>query len=152
MDGITTHDARNAKLILTVRYDPTTKTVSIDAVPEQVDHTLVQPWMQKYILSRAGRIRQIVEALREKLPQVLTEEGTAEFGAWSYQAAWSDNGGYIVRTGNAAMGKLFASLLPDIFPITGGGVPGSTSYRGHGWISDGPTEWVWENSSFGIGD
>jgi hypothetical protein len=152
MQGVKTHSARGATLVMNVAVSPEGE-VTVTAKRDQVD-----PDMHKYehqkneIRYRAQKLRKLSGAIKAAL-RGAPFSGTAEIGRWVSMEAWSNNSGYIVRSEDSPeLAQAIAETLPKVFPITGGGVPGSTSYRGGGWLSKGPKEWVWEDAAFGIGD
>ena len=134
--------ARNSTLVLTFSYDPI-EGVSVTAKRDQVQHP--EAFKKYKLLSDA--IKKMGDAATG-----IGEGAVAQFGTWFDQSPYSDNSGVVVSTNDVALGKLFEVVIPKLFPITGGGVAGARGYRGSGWVSRGPNEWVWEDSSFGIGD
>lgn len=143
---------RNATLLLTFTYN-TLGGLTVTAKNDQINPKMVPEYMQSNVAFMYRTLKAFVQKVRTEVwSQTFTDGATAQMGMWSRQESWSDDSGYVVKSDNDAdFAKVIASVLPKQFPITGGGVPGSTSYRGAGWIHRGPYLWVWNDSSFGIG-
>lgn len=126
----------------------------VTAKNDQVNPRFAPEYMKENVASMFRTLKEFVRKVRLAVDPKMFEDGsTAQLGMWSTQEAWSDNSGYVVRSeSNSDFAEAIAMVLPKMFPITGGGVPGSTSYRGSGWRVRGPKVWVWEDASFGIGD
>jgi len=90
----------------------------------------------------------------EPLPEGEEIAGVVQIGEYSVQNSWSDDGYIAVKasTPRAALGAI--KVIKKYAGTTGGGVPGSSGYKGSGAISKGdvPTEYSYHYSSFGIGD
>lgn len=141
-----------ATLLLTFTYSGGELVVT--AKNDQVNPKIVPDYMKDGVRGMYRTLKEFVRMVRLALSSKTFQEGaTAQMGMWSTQEAWSDNSGYVVKSdSDPDFAEAIALVMPKLFPIMGGGVPGSTSYRGSGWRVRGPTVWVWEDSSFGIGD
>lgn len=78
--------------------------------------------------------------------------GLAELGTFNIQNPYSDDAYVAIRAESDEIGKIILDALQKALPITGGGVPGSYGYKGHGAESAGNGVWIYHWSSFGIGD
>ena len=170
MTDVQHSDARGATLVMTVSYQVDRQhPVLIVGKRDQLDPgfdmredmgNLLESYrkiLQDAARGRAKSWKPLASDIRRVLPRYMGHaqpgvEYTARLGHWSYQASWSDNSGVVIRCDDKGMGDAIFGLVKKAFPITGGGVPGSTGFRGHGELRSGPPEWVWENASFGIGD
>jgi len=149
--------ARNNVLLLTISVNELYE-IEITAKRDQVDPSRAPDYEKKYISAQVAKLKALARAWRShsiptsrslgigKVPPV------AQLARWSQQASWSDDAGWVLVSNDPKFGAYLASFLPMYFPIRGGGVPGSTSYKGTGWAVKGPQEWVWHESSYGIGD
>ena len=144
---------RNATLLLTFTYTQA-EGLKVMAKNDQVNPKIVPEYMKSNVAFMYKTLKELTRRVRATIgSRTFSEGAVAQMGAWSKQEAWSDNSGYVVKSDNdAEFAKAIASVLPVQFPITGGGVPGTTSYRGGGWLHRGPYLWVWNDASFGIGD
>lgn len=143
---------RSATLLLTFTYN-TVGGLTVTAKNDQINPKIVPDYQKDSVKFRYRTLKDFVQKVRTEVgSQTFSDGATAQMGMWSRQESWSDDSGYVVKSDNDAdFAKVIASVLPKQFPLTGGGVPGSTSYRGAGWLHRGPYLWVWEDSSFGIG-
>ncbi len=80
-----------------------------------------------------------------------TLSGTVYISDRSRHEAWSDNADIIIKSENPRLIKGIAAVIEKVVETHSGGVPGS-SYRASGWIKETPTEYIYNYSSFGIGD
>jgi len=152
MEGITNRKAKVATLLLTVTLDGD-GSLMITARADQVLAELRKDFDKGHIQHRAQKLKQLTNLIRGlQFPQHYGEPSVARIGTWSKQESWSDDSGFVVVSKDRLLGEAIADFLPQVFPISGGGVAGSTGYHGNGWLKRGPTEWVWEDYSFGIGD
>lgn len=143
---------RSATLLLTFTYTAA-EGLKVTAKNDQINPKIVPEYMKTNVTFMYRTLKEFVQKVRLEVGSKKFSEGAVvQMGAWSKQESWSDDSGYVVKSDNdAEFAKEIASVLPKQFPITGGGVPGSTSYRGSGWRHRGPYLWVWNDSSFGIG-
>ena len=145
--------AKDATQVLTLTWDPLNGGVTATAKNDQVNPAVAPEWNKANVAFMYKTMKVLVAAVKKaKAPAGIASGATAILGTWSYQGAWSDDSGLVVTSDDPVFGAFIAEFLPKMFPISGGGVPGSTSYRGSGWQARGPREWVWHRSSFGIGD
>jgi hypothetical protein len=151
MQGISPYVKRSTH-VLTFFYEPVNG-ITVTAKRDQVTPDLHPEYMRGNIRGQARQMKVLADAVkRGPIPPNTDPGAVAMLGYWSEQAAWSDNSGYALTSTDPVFGKYLAQFLPKFFPITGGGVPGSSSYKGNGWLEQGPNEWVWNDASYGIGD
>jgi hypothetical protein len=77
--------------------------------------------------------------------------GLVEIGQFSMQNSWSDDSYVAVRADTEEIARVVMETLKKVLPVSGGGVPGSTGYKGSGEQKQGDGEYVYHYSSFGIG-
>ena len=78
--------------------------------------------------------------------------GYIEIGEKNEQNSWSDDTYIAFRADTPGLLKIAAEALEKACPVNGGGVPGSSSYRGSGMKEPSGLEQVYHYSSYGIGD
>jgi len=135
----TKYDAKAAKSL---------PSIEILAKPEGAKHT----WMRAFANKARPLLEREIAKQKYSTPTEETCIGVAEIGSYSSQESWSDDSYFIVRSDEPRLAKIIVDVLQQVRPITGGGVPGS-SYRGRGAekTSD-PGVWIYNWSSYGIGD
>lgn len=147
--------ARNNTWILTFTFNAATG-LTATAKNDQVNPNKADTWNKDQVLQTYRDMKKLVRTITTGgligASAGIADGAVAYLGRWSEQNAWSDDSGLVVYSDDPELAKLIATYIPHYFPVSGGGVPGSTSYRGNGWIARGPNEWVWHSFSFGIGD
>jgi hypothetical protein len=158
MVGVSRHTrGKKPDLLATItsctKYDPAHKksmpSVEIMAKPDGAK----QPWMRAF----ANKVRPLLEREIAKqkysTPQEDTCVGVAEIGSYSTQESYSDDSYLIVRSDEPTLTRTIMKVLKEVRPTTGGGVPGSSGYRGSGVQKTSDSAVLLYNwSSFGIGD
>jgi hypothetical protein len=151
MNG-TSRYVKASTLVFTVTYDSSGNLI-VMGKRDQVWPDLVRPGDDERRRKAYLKWKRLATALKTGgVPPGIAHGATAQLGVWVAHESYSDDSGYAVVSKDFILGDYVASFLPEYFPTAGGGVPGSTSYRGAGWRVKGPTEWVWNDYSFGIGD
>lgn len=141
MQGIKTHRARNATLLMTVTADENGDLV-ITAKRDQIDPDMHPEYMQNEIRNQARNMRKLANMFRNL--GGFTPGSVAQIGRWNSQEPWSDNSGYLLVTDDRDLGSALSAFFPKVFP---------KDNRSTGWVSKGQGgEWVWENFNYYIGD
>ena len=141
-----------ATIVSCTKYDSAAKkmlpSIEIMAKPAGAK----QSWMRQFANKARPLLDREIAKQKYGTPQEETCVGVAEIGAYSTQESWSDDSYLIVRSDEPRLAKIIMGVLQQVRPISGGGVPGS-SYSGRGAekTSD-PGVWLYNWSSYGIGD
>lgn len=121
--------------------------------PPKVTVTFKRDALKGVLQKTAPQVASLIRGAVTKYAATKSLVGECMIAVAHEQNSWSDDSYLVAKSESNDLAAIVIAAIKKVVPVIGGGVPGSSSYRGSGIVKkEAPGEYSYHYGSFGIGD